>query len=123
MAADEEKILRDIERLESADSAPTTIAGTRKYSAKLPKNNLTDWKVNVGKYCRLTAAEALSLGIESPKDFGFSDSVNSAEEELSHEDGESAEDMMNEVNGVHFIDFTALFVAYLYVNSGKLPIS
>lgn len=38
---------------------------------------------------------------------------------IIHEDkSQEQEDMMNDLNGIHFLDFVPLFVAYLYIYSG-----
>lgn len=57
MAADEEKILKDIERSDvNLDEIvhATGVAGTRKYSAHVQsKSHINvDWKVTVARYCR-----------------------------------------------------------------------
>lgn len=102
----------------------------------------TDWKVIIAKYCRLTNEEAMDLGISTTLllkvdtskgnwwilrynsflnvNLLVGSSMNNGDVSEYHETNELAEEMMNEVNGVHFLHFIPLFVAYVYVNSGSL---
>ena len=81
-------------------------------------------KCNFVQYCiRLTAKECQMIAIDPPvasaveartkaEDIDAND-----EEEAATQDEDEHEDMINDVNGIHFMDFTTLFVAYLYVYS------
>lgn len=130
MAKDEEKMLKEIENSdeEIMKSSPGVPTGRKSYSVALKKQANVDWKVIVARYCRLSIEEAKAIGIDinketSFKDIGGTDEKGELEEDRDNDEEnetkELEEDMLNEVNGVHFMDFTSLFVSYIYVYSAS----
>eukprot|EP00981_Chlorochromonas_danica_P003332 scaffold644_cov168-Ochromonas_danica.AAC.24 len=84
------------------------------------------WKIQLGKYLKLPLKDAQSLGLRLP-DSLVSDLTNDKEEGeegggggdgMGDEDDDEEEEV-DEVSGYYFMDCTSLFVAYVYITSGK----
>lgn len=146
MAAEEEKLLKEIEESPDPDSNPELLldadninasnsnsGSDLSYAANIAKRTSFDsggWKKNLSKYCKLSGKECLLIGVDPPvsakkrggeeegsdEAVGDQDEDDDAEKDGANEDDEQ-EDMVSDVNGIHFMDFTTLFVAYLYVYS------
>lgn len=83
--------------------------------AALPEDQL--WKVQLGKYLKLHLREAIFLGLPVAQEAMDRDN-KAAGDSLSEEVGVGDEDM-DEVNGYHFVECSALFVCYVYVLSAS----
>ena len=126
MVADEEKMLKEMEQAdqnEQDESSPPTPRLVTPNSTARDMGSV-DWKLMIARYCRLTPKEAKGIGVDVSSDPNYP----RADEKNHTDDNEDAnqetaddmeEDMMDEVNGIHFMSFTALFVAYIYVCSAS----